>query len=195
MEVKFVMKGFVAENRNLFEKVANSYDKAKDFTQKTYTIMDYEKMFDEIIEFIEGYESYSKDGSNKYEGRVLKSTKHFYDNMFNDNKHYRIKFNLRDFNRMNKVYLEKTKQLEETLQHFAKDNNPEMRAIIAITNNQYNKIGKVYKDDMKIYLWLISENSTFMKYSISDDLRRIYNNKETPVIHLYDKNDWRDDVS
>ena len=50
--------------------------------------------------------------------------------------------------------------------------------------NVYIKISsEVFTDDMKIYLWLSTRNSTTSSYPISDELLNAFVDQTTPVIH------------
>ena len=55
-----------------------------------------------------------------------------------------------------------------------------------MTDNQYRKLMKVYKDDSQIYLYLLTRNSRFSK-TISPELYSAFENKDTPVIHRMKK--------
>jgi hypothetical protein len=59
----------------------------------------------------------------------------------------------------------------------------EMNALITLTNNQYKKLSRVMKDDMKIYLWLSTSNSKLFAYSIDNATRSEFSNNNSPVMH------------
>ena len=43
----------VSNNRNLFEDVAKSYDNAKEIYRTQYTVLDYDMILDQMIDFID----------------------------------------------------------------------------------------------------------------------------------------------
>lgn len=184
------MTKFTAANRRMFEDVANSYQNIKDSDNVQYTILNYGKILDEMCEFIEGYISYRDKGDNTYAGKVLSTTIYFYNAMFNDTDKYRRRMTLAEMKGINKEFLEQTKRLQSLLEKYSKDksDDKELSQLLNLTNNQYAKISKVYKDDMKIYLWLTSLNSRFLRKSIDVDLRIAFEDKSTPVMHVYKPN-------
>ena len=62
-----------------------------------------------------------------------------------------------------------------------------MDALIRLTNNQYKKLAKVCRDDMKIYLWLTTSGSKFFAYHLDETTRSAYSDKKAPVMHKYVK--------
>lgn len=174
----------VENNKNLFEDVAKGYVDAKDVYRIEYEILDYEKILDEMIDFIDGYKEYAESDNKKYDGKVLTVAKHFYDEMFKDKK-YRKKIVLEDFKKLNKGYLIKTKSLQGIIENYLndKDISSEMNALIRLTNNQYKKLAKVCRDDMKIWLWLTTSNSKHFAYHLDDSTRSQFTNKSSPVMH------------
>lgn len=177
---------FVEENRSLFEKVNKDYKNMRDTDDVEYSILDYEKILGEMCEYIESYIEYKKKAETKYAiEKVISSTIHFYDTMFTDEKKYRHKIVLADMKNINKGFLVLTKKLQtlmESLEETAKTDN-ELKQLLCLSDNQYKKLSKVYRDDMKIYLWLSTSNSKVYKYDIDVDLRVTFNDKSTPVIH------------
>ena len=141
----------VENNRNLFEDVAKGYVNAKDMYRTEYTILNYEMILDQMIEFVDGYAEYSKGDDQKYNGKVLTISRNFYDHMFTDKKRYRKKITLDQFKDINELYLKKTKQLQTIIEGYLADKNisSEMNSFLTLTNNQYKKLSKVYKDDMQ----------------------------------------------
>ena len=45
---------------------------------------------------------------------------------------------------------------------------------------------------MKIHLWLTSSNSKFFAYHLDESTRSEFSNKNSPVMHKVDKNDFRE---
>lgn len=179
----------VENNRNLFEDVAKGYVNAKDIYRTQYTILNYEMILDQMIEFIEGYVGYADEGNNKYEGKVLTISRNFYDRMFTDKQKYRKTINIEQFKDINEAYLKKTKQLQSIIEGYLNDKNitGEMNSLIMLTNNQYKKLAKVMRDDMKIYLWLTTSNSKFFAYHLDNSTRSEFSNKNSPVMHKAEK--------
>ena len=173
-------------NKNLFEDVANGYVNAKDIYKVQYTILDYEKIIDQMIEYLDGYVRYSKSDNDKYNGKVLTVTRSFFDKMFTE-KEYRMKINLEQFQDVNKTYLKKTKELQSVIETYLSDKSisAEMESLIRLTNNQYRKLAKVCRDDMKIWLWLTTSNSKHFKYHLDNTTQSAYADKKSPVMHKY----------
>lgn len=184
----------IEDNRNLFEDVAKAHVDAIDMYKVEYSMLDYEKILDQLIEYINGYLSYSSTDNKQYEGKVLTVTMNFYNTMFTDKK-YRRKMELWQMKEIGKKYLEKTKQLQTLMERYLnsdKEISAELNSLLRMTDNQYKKISKVFKDDMKIYLWLSSSNSKYFTYNISETLRSQFVDKRTPVMHKVNKNDFRE---
>lgn len=186
--MEFSTKEFIVKNKTLFEDVNDSYSNMKGEYDTMYSILDYEKIFSEMIEYLQGYAKYAESGDDKYAGKVLSTTKQFYDNMFSDKK-YRREITLSDFRNLNKTFLVKTKELQTLLEKYSEDrSNTELCAMCSMTDKQYRKLGKVHKDDMKIYLWLTTSNSKVFHKELDDDTKRAFHNKETPVMHQLKNN-------
>ena len=174
---------FIVKNKTLFEDVNDAYANVKSEYDTQYTILDYEKILSEMIEYFEGYIKYVDSDDDKFAGKVLSTTKSFYDNMFDD-KSYRKTITLSDFRELNKVFLIKTKQLQTLLEKNSEDKTQtEVCAMCMMTDKQYRKLGKVHKDDMNIYLWLTTSNSKVFHKDLSDETKRAFYNKDTPVMH------------
>lgn len=178
----------VENNRNLFEDVAKGFVDAKDIFRVQYTILDYEKILDQMIEFIDGYKQYSGGDDHKYEGKVLTISRNFYDRMFTDKK-YRRKINLEQYKDISANYLKRTKELQGIIESYLSDKSisGEMDSLIRLTDNQYKKLSKVVRDDMKIYLWLTTSNSKHFAYHLDDTTRKQFANPKAPVMHKYVK--------
>ena len=60
MDVKNLsMTTTVENNKNLFEDVAKEYNKAKDVFRVQYKILNYDKIIDELISYLDGYKKYA----------------------------------------------------------------------------------------------------------------------------------------
>lgn len=178
----------VSNNRNLFEDVAKSYDNAKEIYRTQYDVLDYDMILDQMIDFIDGYKQYSEADKHEYDGKILRISQKFYDKMFTDKK-YRKVIDLDQYKDMNSSYLKKTKTLQTIIETYLKDKtiSAEMDALIRLTNNQYKKLAKVCRDDMKIYLWLTTSGSKFFAYHLDETTRSAYSDKKAPVMHKYVK--------
>ena len=89
-----------------------------------------------------------------------------------------------------KGFLEQTKKLQDILDAHIDEANmdPELKTLLEMTNNQYRKITKVNRDDLKIYTWLLfgeTARNHDGKYDIPVSLRVAYEDPKTPVIHFY----------
>ena len=187
-QFKLSTRGFVEANRNLFEEVSKKYKNMKNIHNVEYTILNYEKILSEMCDFVEGYITYSTKEDKKYKDKVLSITKNFYNTMFTDPK-YRKRIVLEDFVDISKSFLEGTKKLQTIMESCLESEyvSYEMKSLITMTDNQYKKVSKVYKDDMNIYLWLNSYDSKFFKHCISDSTRRAFADRKTPVMHKVPK--------
>lgn len=176
----------VANNKNLFEDVSKSYVNAKEIYRTQYSVLNYDMILDQMIEFVDGYKQYADSDKHDYDGKVLRISQKFYDNMFTDKK-YRKVINLEQYKEMNTSYLKKTKTLQTIIETYLKDKtiSAEMDSLIRLTNNQYKKLAKVCRDDMKIYLWLTTSGSKFFAYHLDEGTRSQYANKKAPVMHKH----------
>lgn len=179
------MKGFVIENKGLFEKVAQEYKYDTKYRERQYTQLNYRYILKEMVDFVNGYIEYKEKDSGKYSGKVLGTAKSFYDAMFTNKKKYRRKLYLSEIKDTYADFLRGTKELQKLLEDNVERANgdPEFRILITMTDNQYRKLSKVCRDDMQIYLWLATENTSY-EYSISGKLRADFVDDNTPVIHL-----------
>lgn len=180
----------VERDKNLFEKVAKGFVSAKDVYRTQYTILDYIKILDNMIEFVNGYKEYESGNDHKFDGKVLTVTRQFYDKMFKD-REYRKIINLDEFKQINESYLKKTKELQSLMESYlnADKVSAELDSLIRMTNNQYKKLAKVCRDDMKIYLWITTADSSFFAFHIDESTKKSFNDKKSPVIHKYKKGD------
>ena len=175
--MELTTQSFVRTNKTLFEEINDSYDHAHGMGQGgLYSILHYNKMLTSIIDYIDGYLEYKESGSNEYNGKVDSSTVAFYDKMFVDPK-YRHDITLSEFRAANVDYLKLTKQLQDKMQELEKCLDTEATRLLHITDRQYRKIGKVYQDDMNLYLWLVTDTQ------IPTSLKNWYTDQNSPVMH------------
>ena len=184
------IRDFVITHKSLFDEIAKKYTNMKDRKNVEYTILDYSKILNDISDYIEGYLKYREQGQNTYDGKVLLTTKYFYDGMFKPNSMtYRKIIALTDMNYINEDFLKGTKRLQTILDaQSPTPDDTEFKSILLMTDNQYKKISKVWNDDMHIYLWLSTSNSKIFCKKIDDETRRAFDDKYTPVMH---KLSWR----
>lgn len=176
-------KSFVASAKDLFEQTAKTVVRTK--VVKKYTMLNYEDILDKMCEYIESYNEYKRDGDDKYRGKVLSITKTYYDSIFTDDK-YRKKLTLKDMSNVPGVFLKKTKALQTLLEKYCdkQDQDHELQQILIMTNNQYKKLSKVYKDDMEIFMWLATKDSHIVnEHTIPAQMRLNFYDPSTPVIH------------
>ena len=104
--------------------------------------------------------------------------------MFTD-KEYKRKINLSEFRDINFNYLKRTKELQSVVESTLKDaeSNGELNSLIRMIDNQFKKLAKVNRDDMKIYLWIVNSDSTFFKFKLDEKTRKAYYDKSSPVMH------------
>lgn len=176
---------FVKKNKTLFENVNKEYSNMKDSNNVEYTILDYEKILNEICQFVEGYVEYRSKGDKKYSGKIFSVTVNFYNNMFTNVDKYRHVIVLSNMVDINANFLKLSKRLQNLMdsQYENSKSDSELYQLLKLTENQYKKISKVYKDDMKIYLWLNTSNSEFFHYDIPLELISSFHDNSTPVIH------------
>lgn len=178
---------FVKMHADLFEDIQDKYKYTIDRGTKIYTILDYKKILDDICEYLEGYMDYNDSDEDKYGNKIISSTAKFYDTMFTDKK-YRCDFVLHDIDDVKKDFLEGTKKLQDILLKLS-HNEGELHAMTVLTNNQYAKLSKVFKDDMKIWRMLVGVPG----YTPTSEDRRRFNMKSTPCIHEKRKKDEKDE--
>lgn len=178
------MKAFVVDNKDLFQQVAHEYKYDTKKRERQYTQLNYRYILKEMVDFVNGYIEYKEKDSSKYAGKVLGTAKSFYDGMFSNKKKYRRKLFLPEIKDTYADFLRGTKELQALLEANLNRGNidPEFRMLLTMTDNQYRKISKVCRDDMQIYLWLATEDSSY-EYHISGKLRADFVDSNTPVIH------------
>lgn len=178
------MKAFVVDNKDLFQQVAQEYKYDTKKRERQYTQLNYRYILKEMVDFVNGYIEYKEKDSSKYAGKVLGTAKSFYDGMFSNKKKYRRKLFLPEIKDTYADFLRGTKELQSLLEANLNRGNidPEFRMLLTMTDNQYRKISKVCRDDMQIYLWLATEDTSY-EYHISGKLRADFVDSNTPVIH------------
>jgi len=174
-----IIQSFVKDNKDLFEQIVVN-DERKNYNDgNVYSILDYKRILGLMKEYLAGYIAYKSKKEDTYEStKVLEKTKKFYDSIFTEDG-YRRKFKLPEMVDINKDYLilsNELRQLIDTAQK-EKDQDRELTTFLQLTENQYKKLSKVYKDDMNIWLWL-----SYLK-DCSEDLKKAFRDKGTPVIH------------
>lgn len=176
---------FVKNNKTLFEEIADEYSNMRNSDDVEYSMLNYDKILNEMCDFITGYIKYKDDGDDKYNGKILKVTINFYESVFTDTKRYRQTIVLYDIREINKLYLKNTKRLTQLMDDMVdrSKEDPELYQLLKLSNNQYKRISKVYKDDMEIYRWLNTANSKVFNHNIPMDLKLAFKDKSTPVIH------------
>ena len=172
---------FVTDHRDLFEQIQKDYRNASKEHDVEYTMLDYKKILGDMCKYLEGYLEYKKGDSEEYAGKLLHTTAKFFDTMFTD-ANYRMRMTLSDMVDINKAFLEETKRLQDMLEKI-NDDGGEVRNMVQVYNNQFRRVGKVYRDDMNIYLWLSSSGSKVYNHIIDADLRRKFYDPATPVMH------------
>lgn len=179
-------KIFVIENKALFEDVANKYERPEDYFDKTYTQINYDKILNEMCEFLTGYIDYKSKKDDKYKGKVISSAREFYNDMFIKENKYRKELRIRDMKTSFTEFLKGTKRLQDIMEKNVDRSNEdvEFSSLLTMTDNQYRKLSKVCRDDMLIYLWLASATSNIHNYDVPTRLRVDYEDESTPVIHL-----------
>lgn len=182
---------FICEYRTMFEDVVNTNPNIRPKDDVMYSSMDYGKIFGRICEFLEGYISYRNENDQMYDSKILASTKAFYDSMFSDmdcNSPYRKTCTLEDMrSNVMESFLTGTKNLQMVMESM-QTQYPDMQTeqLIVMTNNQFNKLAKVYRDDMDLYMWLATRNSKTNPKQASMQNRINFMNVNTPVVHRLD---------
>lgn len=180
----------VCEYRTMFEDVARTKPNLRPNDDVLYTSMNYEKILQEMCTFLEGYISYKNDDKSDYDGKIISSTKKFYDSMFSDlgkTSPYRQQITLEDMKHVNESFIQGTQQLKVVMESMMeKLPDHETTQLITMSKNQYNKLAKVYHDDMSIYMWLATKNRPLPKCTPVQN-RINFMDTSTPVIHRLDQ--------
>lgn len=172
----------IKSNKSVFEDINNAFDTHTD--NADYTILDYNKILTDMCDYINGYFKYKENGEEQYADKLMSSTHHFYDEMFTNIK-YRTPFRLTDMKDINEKFLVNTKKLQALLDTDV-EKSTEENSMLKMTDNQYNKLMKVYRDDSQIYLHLLGRNTRFTK-PLPTHLYAAFNDYSTPVIHRIKK--------
>lgn len=180
---------FVKMEKNKFEEVSKNYQNINKSHDVAYTILDYEKIINEIYDYITSFCEYKKNGETKYSDRIMTTTKCFYDKMFGDKDKYRSAIALSDFPHITKQFLVCSKKLQSLFDELSESTDKDTLQIIYLSDNQLKKIIRVFNDDMEIYLWLSTSGSKIINYPISDSVRSDYININTPVMHVKQRKD------
>lgn len=182
----------VCEYRTMFEDVAKTVPNIRPKDDVMYSSLDYGKILNEMNTFLEGYVSYRNgdDQTSKYDGKVIPITKKYYDGMFSDMSEkspYRVQHTLEDMKNVNQTFLEGSLALKNTMESINENlSDIESQQLVAMTRNQYNKLARVYRDDMSLYLWLATRNSKTNPKIASIENRMAFYDTKTPVMHAID---------
>lgn len=182
----------VCEYRTMFEDVAKTHLNNLPSDDVLYSVMDYGRILQEMCTFLEGYGSYRDENDDRYDGKLVASTKKFYDNMFatqdSSESPYRKQMTLVDMQTINEAYVQGTLQLKTIMESMMeKYPDTETEQIVAMTRNQYGKVAKVYGDDMELYLWLATKQSRVNPKCAQVKNRVNFWNTQTPVMHRLDQ--------
>lgn len=187
MIFKSSISELIKNSKSLFEDINNAFDTSLD--KADYTILNYEKIVNDMCDYLEGYFRYKEAGEEQYADKLMSSTHKFYDEMFVNIK-YRMPFKLTDMKEINEKFLVATKKLQSILDTDT-EKSTEENSIMKMSDNQFNKLMKVYRDDAQIYLYLITRNGRYSK-PLSAELYSAFENRETPVIHRITKKDKKE---
>ena len=168
---------FIKNNREIFDDMQDKYSRTIDTRKKLYTILNYKKIFDDICEYLDGYMQYEDSDEDKYGDKVIASTVKFYDAIFRDEK-YRRDMTLPDMIDIAKEYLRGTKKLQDMLIKMNSDDD-KFKQMQVLTDNEYRRISKVFKDDVAIWKW----QSDVPGLTANTELRQKFRDKSTPVMH------------
>ena len=181
--MEFSIKDYIRNEKSTFEEVQDSYERVNNRSNSindyggTFTCLNYEKILNSIVDYLDGYLKYKDEDDDRFRGKIDDSTVAFYNKMFSDQKTYRMEIGLDDYRKVNRKFLELTKALQDKLDELDKCVDVEAERLKHITEKQYRKLAKTNSYDMKIYLWLKCGTS------IPSEVKTAYNDKYTPVIH------------
>ena len=168
---------FVKQNREIFDDIQDKYSSVTDQRKKLYTILNYGKILDDIYEYVDGYIKYEESDDDKYGDKVIASTAKFYDAVFREQK-YRTTMTLPDMPDIAKEFLRGTKKLQNILLQM-NECGDDLKQMQVLTDNEYRRISKVFKDDINIWKW----QSGLPGYITTTELRQKFRDKSTPVMH------------
>ena len=181
----------VCEYRTMFEDVAKTVPNIRPSDDVFYSMLDYGKILTEMSTFLEGYMTYRAGDDESYKDKILNTTKKFYDSMFADtseNSPYRSQTTLADMESTNVTFLECSQRLKTVMESMMEQYpDHETKQLVAMSTNQYNKLAKVYRDDVSLYLWLATGNSKTNPHSTSVQNRVNFYDTNTPVMHRLDR--------
>jgi len=182
----------VCEYRTMFEDVAKTHLNNLPGDDVLYSVMDYGKILQEMCTFLEGYASYREKSDDQYDDKLIPTTKKYYDNMFSTQNSaespYRKQMTLVDMQTINESYVEGTLNLKTVMESLLeKYPDSEAEQIVGMTQNQYGKLAKVYRDDMELYLWLATKQSRVNPKCAQVKNRVNFWDTNTPVMHRLDR--------
>ena len=181
----------ICEYRTMFEDVAKTAPNVRPADDVLYTSMDYGKILQEMCAFLEGYISYKDEGKTDYDGKVITSTKKYYDTMFANSgvdDPYRHQITMADMGTVNESFIQGTQRLKMVMETMMeKHPDLESESLITMSRNQYNKLAKVYRDDMQLYLWLATKSSKVNPKCAPIKDRVNFWDVNTPVMHRLDQ--------
>lgn len=180
----------VCEFRTMFEDVDRTVPNIRPNDDVFYSMLDYGKILTEMATFLEGYIQYRGENNESYRDKILSTTKRFYDGMFADmssDSPYRHQMTLADMGTTNVSFLQGSQQLKTVMESMLEQYpDHETKQLVTMSTNQYNKLAKVYHDDMSLYLWLATGNSQTHPHTAPVQNRVDFLNTETPVMHRLD---------
>lgn len=181
----------VCEYRTLFEDVSKVNPNIRSTDDVEYSAMDYAKCITEMCDFMEGYIRYRTSGDDKYDGKILSSTKKYYDGMFTDTSDqspYRHRVTLSDMQSVAESFLECTQRLQTVMESVIEQcGDREAQQFVTMNANQFKKLARVHGDDMRLYMWLATGNSRLKSVDIPSKNRVDFRNVKTPVMHRLDQ--------
>lgn len=186
--IELSTRAFVADNKKCFEDIVSDYTNMDSRNDVVYTMLNYEVILDKMREFITSYLNYRDSGNDKYsEENIIGATIRFYDKMFTSDE-YRHDVTMSDIKNICKKFLEQTKKLQDVMQEQLNQDEigSTLKQLLNLTDKQYSKVAKVFKDDMDICKWIKTSKSKVFNHDIPARLKAAFNNKETPVIHRKD---------
>lgn len=176
--MEFDIKNYIKSEKSTFEEVQDSYKRVNSTeAHGTFTILNYEKILNSMIDYIDGYLKYKEEDDDRFRGKIDESTIAFYNRMFSDTEKYRKKISIAEFRDINREFLKLTKAFQDKLDELDKCIDVEAKRLMHISERQYRKLSKVISDDMKIYLWITCGKN------IDSRIKTAFNDADTPVIH------------
>lgn len=172
------IKDYILKQKDLFTDVQKTKTDGLASSSRIgkHSVLNYPKLVEDMIKYLAGFKDYKMKSEKSFKHKVLSSTYSFYNDMFTLDK-YRKTISLSEFSELNYKFIEKTKELQSVLSDLSKSVDNEVRNIVEVSEKQYKKIGKVNRDDMLTYMWLVGN------VPISQQLKAYYNDPQTPVMH------------